>query len=451
LSQLQKRLGLFDATTIVAGSMIGSGIFIVSAEAARYVPSPALLLLVWLLTLAVTVAGAWSYGRLAVAFPQAGGQYVYLREAWGDLGGFLYGWAVLLVIQAGTIAAVAVAFGKYLGVLVPAVHAEPWVRLGFLRVSPVELVGVLLIALLTWWNTTSLRRGALVQNVFTVAKVLALLGLLVACLLLGGRLYSEGMNWGFDQARLPLAAPVVWAFAAAAVQPLFAADAWNNVTFLSEEVKDPERNVPKALLLGTTVVCGLYFLANLGYLNALPVAAIADAPQDRVATAAVEAIAPGGSAARIMAGIILVSGFGCLNGLILAGARVLYAMSRDGLFLPGFARLNGAHLPANALVAQGVWASLLALSGRYGDLLDFLMVAVLGFYVFTIVGRARLARRRPELRARNLADRVVPVLYVLLVLYVCVGLALVKPAYPLWSLVLVLTGIPAFYALRRKT
>jgi APA family basic amino acid/polyamine antiporter len=449
-SGLQKRLGLFDATTIVAGSMIGSGIFIVSAEAARYVPSPLALLLVWLLTLAVTVAGAWSYGRLAVAFPQAGGQYVYLREAWGDLGGFLYGWAVLLVIQTGTIAAVAVAFGKYLGVLVPAIHAEPWVRLGFLRLSPVELVGVLLIALLTWWNTTSLRRGAVLQNVFTVAKVLALFGLLLACLLLGGRIFSGDLNWGFDPARLPLAAPLAWAFAAAAVQPLFAADAWNNVTFLSEEVREPERNVPKALLLGTSVVCGLYFLANLGYLNALPVAGIADASQDRVATAAVEAIAPGGGAAKIMAGIILVSGFGCLNGLILAGARVLYAMSRDGLFLPAFARLNASHIPASALVAQGVWASLLALSGRYGDLLDFLMIAVLGFYVMTIVGRARLARQRPELRARGFADRFVPVAYVGLVLYVCVGLALVKPAYPLWSLALVLTGVPAFYLLRRR-
>jgi len=450
MRQLQKRLGLFDATTIVAGSMIGSGIFIVSAEAARNVPSPLALLLVWLLTLAVTVAGAWSFGRLAVAFPQAGGQYVYLREAWGDLGGFLYGWAVLLVIQTGTIAAVGVAFGKYLGVLVPAVHAEPWVRLGFLRVSPVELAGVFVIALLTWWNTTSLRRGAFVQNLFTVAKVLALLGLLVACLLFGGRIFSSEMSWGLDASRLPLPAPLVWAFAAGAVQPLFAADAWNNVTFLSEEVRDPERNVPKALLLGTSVVCGLYFLTNVGYLNALPVGGIASAAQDRVATAAVEAIAPGGAAARIMAGIILVSGFGCLNGLILAGARVLYAMSRDGLFLPGFARLNAADIPRNALVAQGVWACLLALSGRYGDLLDFLMIAVLGFYVLTIAGRLRLARSRPELRPRGLAERIVPLVYVALVLYVCVGLALVKPAYPLWSLALVLTGVPAFFLLRRR-
>ena len=253
--------------------MIGSGIFIVSAEAARNVPSPLALLLVWLLTLAVTVAGAWSYGRLAVAFPQAGGQYVYLREAWGDLGGFLYGWAVLLVIQTGTIAAVGVAFGKYLGVLVPAVHAEPWVRLGFLRVSPVELVGVLLIALLTWWNTTSLRRGAVRAERLHGGQGPGPAGPAPRLPPAGGRLFSSEMSWGLDAARLPLAAPLLWAFAAAAVQPLFAADAWNNVTFLSEEVRDPERNVPKALLLGTTVVCGLYFLTNVGYLNALPVGA----------------------------------------------------------------------------------------------------------------------------------------------------------------------------------
>ena len=452
MSRLVPRLGLFDATMIVSGSMIGSGIFIVSAEAARHVPSALGLVLVWVLTLVITVGAAWSYGRLAVAFPQAGGQYVYLREAWGDLGGFLYGWAVLLVIQTGTMAAVAVGFAKYLGVLFPAVHANPWFKVGFLRLSPVELVGILLIALLTWWNTTSVRRGAVLQNVFTVAKVASLLGLLLACLLLGRRLGAPDMSWGFDVSRLPLEAALFWAFAAAAVQPLFAADAWNNVTFLSEEVRDPERNVPRALLLGTVLVCTLYLLTNLGFVNALPIGAIASAPQDRVATAAIEAIAPGGPAARLMAGIILVSAFGCLNGLILAGARVLYAMSRDGLFLAPFAAVDAkTAIPKNALVAQGVWAAVLTLSGKYGDLLEFLMIAVLAFYVLTILGRFRLARRIPELRSRGLADTLVPAAYVVLVVYVCVGQALLKPAYPLWSLGIVLTGIPAFFLLRRKS
>jgi len=449
--ELPKRLGLFDATTIVSGSMIGSGIFIVSAEAARHVPSALGLVLIWLLTAIVTVAGAWSYGRLAVAFPKAGGQYVYLREAWGDLGGFLYGWAMLLVIQTGTIAAVAVGFAKYLGVLVPAVHADPWLRIGFLRLSPVELVGILLIALLTWWNATSVRRGVVLQNVFTVTKVLSLAGLLLACLLFGRRIYSGEMVWGFDNTGLPLATPLFWAFAVAAVQPLFAADAWNNVTFLSEEVREPGRNVPRALLYGTGLVCTLYLFANLGFVNALPMADIARAPQDRVATAAVEAIAPGGPAAKLMAGIILVSTFGCLNGLILAGARVLYAMSRDGLFIEPLARVNPrSEIPVAALVLQGSWSAILALSGKYGDLLEFLMIAVLGFYVLTIWGRFRLAKRLPALAAQGLADRLVPALYVALVLYVCVGAIYVKPAYPVWSLIIVLSGIPAFHAFRRR-
>jgi APA family basic amino acid/polyamine antiporter len=451
VDELPKRLGLFDATMIVAGSMIGSGIFIVSAEAARHVPSAAGLILVWLLTMVITVGGAWSYGRLAVSFPRAGGQYVYLREAFGDMGGFLYGWAMLLVIQTGTLAAVGVAFAKYLGVLVPAVHSEPWVQVGFLRLSPVELVGIALIAFLTWWNTTSVRRGAVLQNVFTVAKIASLFGLLVLCLFAGRRITSPEFQWGFEAASLPLAEPLLWAFAVAAVQPLFAADSWNNVTFLSEEVRDPGRNVPRALLAGTGLVCTLYLLTNVGYVNVLPAAQIANAPQDRVATAAIGALFPSGPAAGLMAAVILVSTFGCLNGLILAGARVLYAMSRDGLFLAPLGRVDEqTKIPVPALVAQGVWAALLTLSGKYGDLLDFVMIAVLAFYVATIVGRFKLARSVPSLAPRGLADRLVPAVYVALVLYVCIGEIYVKPAYPVWSLVIVLTGIPAFFAFRHR-
>ena len=449
---LPRRLGLFDATTIVAGSMIGSGIFIVSAEAARHVPSPLGLVLIWVLTLVITVAGAWSYGKLAVAFPKAGGQYVYLREAWGDLGGFLYGWAILLVIQTGTIAAVAVGFAKYLGVLVPAISPTPWIHLGFLRLSPVELVGLLMIALLTWWNTTSVRNGAVTQNIFTVAKVLSLLGLLGACLLGGRRLFSGTMHWGFD-ASMSLTEPLFLAFAVAAVQPLFAADAWNNVTFLSEEVKEPHRNLPRALFFGTTLVCTLYLLTNIGYLNVLPIEAIAHAPgPDRVATAAVSALAPGGTAALVMAAIILVSTFGCLNGLILSGSRVLYAMSRDRLFFSALAKVDPkTEIPVGALVLQAVWSGVLALTGRYGDLLDFVMIAVLGFYVATIVGRWKLARSMPSLAAHGIADRIVPIAYVALVVYVCVGEIMLKPAYPIWSLVIVATGVPAYFLFRRRT
>lgn len=447
---LPRRLGLLDATTIVAGSMIGSGIFIVSAEAARHVPSALGLLLVWTLTGVITVAGAWSYGRLAVAFPKAGGQYVYLREAWGDLGGFLYGWAILLVIQTGTIAAVAVAFAKYLGVLLPSVTPEPWFRLGFLRFSPVEAVGLVVIALLTWWNTTSVRNGAVLQNVFTVAKVLSLAGLLGVCLLAGSRLFSGSFRWGFDTGT-SLAGPLFLAFAVAAVQPLFAADAWNNVTFLSEEVREPARNLPRALLYGTALVCSLYFLTNVGYVNVLPVEGIAKAPQDRVATAAVSVVAPGGTAAKVMAAVILVSTFGCLNGLILSGARVLYAMSRDGLFFPALAKVDAkTEIPVPALVLQAVWSGALALSGKYGDLLDFVMIAVLGFYVATILGRWKLGRTVASLAPQGAADRIVPAGYVLLVLYVCVGEIILKPAYPLWSLVIVATGVPAYFLFRRR-
>ncbi len=435
---------------IVAGSMIGSGIFIVSADAARHVPAGASLVLVWLFTLVVTVAGAWSYGRLAMAFPHAGGQYVYLRAAWGDLGGFLYGWALLLVIQTGTIAAVAVAFGRYLGVLVPSVRADPWISLAFFRLSPVELVGIALVALLTWWNTTSVRNGAVLQNVFTAAKVASLLGLLGALLLFGRRLWSFQETWGFTSAA-PAPSPLLLVFAAAAVQPLFAADAWNNVTFLAEEVREPERNVPRALMLGTSLVCTLYLLTNVGYLNVLPVAAIAAAPEDRVATAAVSALAGGTIAPALMAAVILVSTLGCLNGLILSGARVLFAMARDGLFLPPLARVDTrTQIPAAALALQGAWSCALALSGRYGDLLDFVMIAVLGFYVATIVGSWKLRATVPALAPRGLADRVVPAVYVALVLFVCVGEIAVKPAYPLWSLAIVASGVPAYHVFRRR-
>jgi APA family basic amino acid/polyamine antiporter len=258
---LPRRLGLFDATTIVAGSMIGSGIFITSADIARQVKSASLLLLVWVFTALVTVAGAWSYGKLAMAFPKAGGQYVYLREAWGDLGGFLYGWAALLVIQTGTIAAVAVAFAKYLGVLIPAISSKHvFFKAAYLSVTPLEIIAILLVAFLTWWNTTSVQNGARLQNVFTAAKVLSLIGLLSVCFIAGGNLM--GVSWALPAAQ-DLKIPLLWAFAVATVGSLFSADAWNNVTFLGEEVRDAETNVPRALVYGTGLVTLLYVLENV--------------------------------------------------------------------------------------------------------------------------------------------------------------------------------------------
>ncbi|HQR45607.1 MAG TPA: amino acid permease [Thermoanaerobaculia bacterium] len=449
---LPRRLGLLDATTIVAGSMIGSGIFIVSADISRQVQSASLLLLVWVFTALVTVAGAWSYGKLAMVFPKAGGQYVFLREAWGDLGGFLYGWAMLLVIQTGTLAAVGVAFAKYLGVLLPAVSSKHvFFQAKFLRLSPVELVAIALIAFLTWWNTTSVRKVATLQNVFTTAKVLSLLGLMGFCFLAGNRLPS--VSWALPAAR-DLAIPLVWAFAVATVGSLFAADSWNNVTFLGEEVRDAEHNVPKALVYGTGLVTVLYALTNVGYLNALPLGAIAGAPEDRVATASIAAAAGGseaGLASMVMAIVILVSTFGCLNGLILSGARVLYAMSRDRLFFPVFGEVSPkTQIPVAALVAQGVWASLLCLSGKYGDFLDYVITTVLVFYIATIVGRWRLARTVPALEARTAAERIVPVLYVAATAYVSVALAIYKPAYTVPGLAIVALGVPAFFVFRRR-
>jgi APA family basic amino acid/polyamine antiporter len=433
--------------------MIGSGIFITSADIARQVKSASLLVLVWVFTALVTVAGAWSYGKLAMAFPKAGGQYVFLREAWGDLGGFLYGWAVLLVIQTGTIAAVAVAFAKYLGVLVPAISSKHvFFRAKFLSVTPLEIVAILLIALLTWWNTTSVENGARLQNVFTAAKILSLVGLLSVCFIAGGQLGS--VSWALPAAS-DLKIPLLWAFAVATVGSLFSADAWNNVTFLGEEVRGAEKNVPKALVYGTGLVTLLYVLANVGYLNALPLSGIAGAPEDRVATAAIGAVsgtAEAGTPALIMACVILVSTFGCLNGLILAGSRVLYAMSRDGLFFPAFAKVvPRTSIPVNALIAQSLWAGLLCLSGKYGDLLDYVIPTVLMFYIATIVGRWKLARTNPALAPTSLADRIVPALYVAATVYVTIALVLFKPTFTLRGLVIVALGIPAFFVFRRKS
>ena len=449
---LPRRLGLVDATTIVAGSMIGSGIFITSADIARQVKSASLLLLVWIFTALVTVAGAWSYGKLATAFPKAGGQYVFLREAWGDLGGFLYGWAVLLVIQTGTIAAVAVAFAKYLGVLLPAISSRHvFFKARFLSVTPIELVAIGLVVLLTWWNTTSVENGARLQNVFTTAKVLSLVGLLAICFSAGAGLATT--NWALPAAS-DLKLPLIWAFAVATVGSLFSADAWNNVTFLGEEVRDAERNVPKALVLGTGLVTTLYVLANVGYLNALPLSGIASAPEDRVATAAIGAVTGGaeaGTPALVMAIVILVSTFGCLNGLILSGARVLYAMSRDGLFFPALAHVAPRTLiPVNALAAQALWAAVLCLSGKYSDLLDYVITTVLIFYIATIAGRWKLARSNPALAPRSWADTVVPILYVVATAYVAIALAIYKPTYTVPGLVIVALGVPAFFAFKAR-
>nr|MBA2564895.1 amino acid permease [Gemmatimonadota bacterium] len=381
-SEFKRGLGLFDSTMVVVGSMIGSGIFIVSASMARQIGSPGWLLVAWVITGVLTIAAALSYGELAAMMPRAGGQYVYLREAFSPLWGFLYGWTLFMVIQTGTIAAVAVAFARFTGVLAPGIAEDRYLLTPLhlsdryaVSLSTAQLVALLSIALLTWTNTRGIDTGKLVQNVFTTAKTGALLGLIGAGLLLGWNAEAVSANFG-DLWSVRDADPVAAGLTAATAFGLFVAicvsqtgslfssDAWNNVTFTAGEVKDPRRNLPLSLALGTGIVTALYLLANVAYLVTLPLEAIQRAPGDRVGTATLEAILPG-VGAGLMAFAIMISTFGCNNGLILAGARAYYAMARDGLFFRSAGELNAAKVPAWALVLQGVWAVFLVLPRTY--------------------------------------------------------------------------------------
>src|SRR5471030_1787397 len=423
-TEFHRGLGLYDSTMVVVGSMIGSGIFIVSAEMSRNIGSPGWLLGAWLLTGALTVVGALSYGELAAMMPRAGGQYVYLREAFSPLCGFLYGWTLFLVIQTGTIAAVAVGFARYFGALWPWISDDHYLiapihlTTGYaLSLSTTQLVGSVMIALLTWTNTRGLQYGKIIQNVFTTAKTGALLGLILVGLLLGWNHAAVADNFGNLWAARGTVAIVpglsaitaFGLFVAICVSQtgsLFSADAWNNITFTAGEVKDPRRNIPLSLALGTFVVIGLYLLANVAYLVTLPFDQIQHAAGDRVATATLNAIFPG-LGPTIMAIGIMVSTFGCTNGLILAGARAYYAMARDGLFFRASGVLNRAKVPAWALVFQGIWAIVLVLprtydpatkayGNLYNNLLDYVISAALIFYILTIAGIFRLRGTRPN-------------------------------------------------------
>ena len=452
---LEARLGLLDATTLVAGSMIGSGIFIVSADIARRLPAPGWLLAVWAIAGVLTVAGALSYGRLAAAMPRAGGQYVYLTELYGPLWGFLYGWTLVLVIQTGTIAAVAVAFATYAGELWPALGPEP-LPIG---PTPIQLVAIGVILVLTALNARGLETGRIVQNVFTVAKVGALLAVVVLGLALGtGSARSANLARPFFATGLSPGTTVL-ELGAAMVGALFSADAWANVTFAAGEVRDPRRTVPRALVVGTALVCLLYLLTNVAYLNVLPLRGVAGgaeplargiqhATADRVGTAVMERIAGAGLGPRLMALAVMVSTFGCANGLVLAGARVAWAMARDGRVFAAAARLNARHVPGPALWMQGAWASVLALSGRYGDLLDYVIIAELVFYVLTVGGLVVLARRSGE-RPRGAGYPWLQAAYLAAVTGLILVLLVAKPAYTWGSIAVIASGVP-FYALTRR-
>jgi basic amino acid/polyamine antiporter, APA family len=479
-TEFTRGLGLYDSTMVVVGSMIGSGIFIVSADMARLTGSPGWLLGAWLVTGILTVVGALSYGELAAMMPRAGGQYVYLREAFSPLWGFLYGWTLFAVIQTGTIAAVAVAFGRFLGVLWPAISESnyliPPIHVSSkyaISLSTAQLVGVLLIALLTWTNTRGLEYGKIVQNVFTTAKTGALAALVLVGILLGWNADAVAANFGDlwtprgTAEIVPglTAATAFGLFVAVCVAQtgsLFSADAWNNITFTAGEVKNPRRNIPLSLALGTAIVIGLYLLANVAYLVTLPLSAIQTAPSDRVATATLNEIWPG-LGAPLMAAAIMVSTFGCVNGLILAGARAYYAMARDGVFFDKAGLLNVAKVPAWALLLQGIWAAFLVLprtfnpatgayGNLYGNLLDYVISAALIFYILTIAGIFRLRSTRPD------ADRpykafgypFVPALYILGALAILIVLFAYRPDTTWPGLVIVLLGLPIYFAWRKR-
>ena len=483
-----RAIGLFDGTMIVVGSMIGSGIFIVAADISRQTGSAGGLLLTWILTGILTISAALSFGELAALFPQAGGQYVYLREAYSPLWGFLYGWTLFLVIQSGTIAAVAVGFARYLGVLLPSISPNVWIvhpiALGSkyaISLSIQQLVGVLMIVFLTFINTLGVRLGKLIQNVFTSAKTLSLLGLIFLGIFVGRNAGAITENfshfWTIRNAQsiepganfLRSFVPAVTAasgafglfvaFGVAQVGSLFSADAWNNIGFTAAEVKNPKRDVALSMAFGTIIVITLYCLANLAYLCTLPLVQIQTAPDDRVASAALNAIF-GPTGAMIMAVAIIISTFGCNNGLILAGARVSYAMARDGLFFKSTGALNKNGVPGSALMCQGVWITILILlrtrkvsaagvvsyGNVYSNLLDYVVFAALLFYVLTIIGIFVLRAKRPDAERpyRAFGYPFVPMLYVLVAAAIMLVLLLYQTQTAGAGLVIVLIGLPVY-------
>src|SRR5260370_449332 len=471
-------VGLLDSTMIVAGSMIGSGIFIVSAGISKQVGAPGWLLVVWIVTGLLTIMAALSYGELAAMMPKAGGQYVYLREAFSPLWGFLYGWTLFLVIQTGTIAAVSVGFARYLGVLWPTIGEEKYLITPkaisssyAVSLSTAQLVGLLLIVLLTFMNTRGLRLGKLVQNTFTTAKLGALFALIVLGLLIGwqsGVVHANfgnlwGMRGSLDDFGGGLTAATTFGLfvviCVAQTGSLFSADAWNNITFTAGEVKDPKRNIPLSLAFGTGIVITLYLLANVAYLVALPFDKIQSA--DRVASDTANVIFPGRGAV-VMAVAIMISTFGCNNGLILSGARAYYAMARDGLFFKSSGRLNHKHVPAWGLVIQGIWAALLVLprtikhdalgnitgyGNLYGNLLDYVISAALIFYILPIAGIFRLRQTLPDPERPYMAFvyPLVPILYIIGASVILIVLFIYQTATTWPGLVIVLTGIPVYF------
>jgi APA family basic amino acid/polyamine antiporter len=444
-------LSAFDATMIVAGSMIGSGIFIVSADITRNVGSAGWLVAVWLLTGFMTLTAALSYGELSAMFPKAGGQYVYLKESYNPLLGFLYGWSFFSVIQTGTIAAVGVAFSKFAGYFFPSLEmtdANILLQMGFLKIYPAQLLSIAIIILLTYINTKGVQGGKMIQSTFTITKLASLFGLIGFGFLLASKASIWDANWtnAWDMKTIASDNSTTPIFG------VFSSDAWNNVTFIAGEIKNPKRNIGLSLFLGTLIVTVIYISANLMYLSVLPLNEIANAPADRVAVAASNVIF-GNIGTYVIAVMIMISTFGCNNGLILAGARVYYTMAQDGLFFKKAGTLNKNAVPAWALWAQCIVAALLCLSGRYGDLLDMVSFIVVIFYILTIIGIFILRKKRPELERpyKAFGYPFLPAIYILMGTCFCVLLIIYKPNFTWPGLIITLLGVPLYYmALRNK-
>jgi APA family basic amino acid/polyamine antiporter len=466
--EFKPSLGLLDATMIVAGSMIGSGIFIVSADITRNVGSAGWLIFVWLITGFMTIVAAMSYGELSGMFPKAGGQYVYLKESYNPLMGFLYGWSFFAVIQTATIAAVGVAFARFSAYIFPAVGESNIIAdLGFIQVSAAQVTSILIIILLTYVNTRGIEGGKLIQTIFTASKLIALFGLMLFGFLLvkeshwtenWQNAWSATQDLGVDEkgkvptSWMPISGmALIGAIAAAMTGSVFSSDSWNNVTFIAGEIKNPKRNIGLALFLGTLIVTFLYVTTNLMYLYVLPLQGIAYPQADRLAiSAAIEIF--GTSGTYIIAVLIMVSTFGCINGLVLAGARVYYTMAKDGLFFKNAGTLNKNAVPQWALWAQCLVAAALCLSGEYGNLLDMISFVVVMFYVLTIAGIFILRKKRPEIERpyKAFGYPLLPAIYMVLGTAFCILLLIFKTKYAAWGLVITLAGIPLYYLAGRN-
>lgn len=466
----KRKLGLFDAAMLVMGSMIGSGIFIVSADIMRNLGSGYWLIVVWVITGVMTVAAAISYGELSAIFPKAGGQYIYLKEIFGEMMGFLYGWGLFTVIQTGTIAAVAVAFSKFTAYLIPALNdAAPIFQNGGYKITWLQILAIFIILLLTYINTKGVESGKILQNIFTGSKIIALIGLIVlGFLLVKSSFWAAHMGFGwnaFNNIKVDSSGnfmksgwesisgmTIMGGVAAAMVGSVFSSVAWENVTFISGEIENPKKNLVRAMVIGTSSVIILYLLVNFIYLNTLNRDSIAFAANDRVAVVASEQIFGSGVGTIVMAVLVMISTFGCVNGLVMAGSRVFQTMAKDGMFFKAAIENNKSGVPEKSLWMQGIWAAALCLSGQYGNLLDMISFVIVLFYMITVFGVIYLRLKKPNLERpyKTWLYPVTPIVYLLIGAAFCILLLMYKQQYTWPGLIIVLLGVPVYLIINRN-